>query len=256
MKRTDYDSVAARYEQSPWRRRVAPDPALAARLDAAGESRVTVLDVGCGTGNYLTRQIAAFPGKNVRWLGLDPSPGMLSYAREKAPSAELAEGRAESLPFEDGSVDYVVSTFAFHHFEDKPKALDELCRVLAPGGMLRFVNIDPFRMGAFWVYDFFPECRCEDDRRFWPISLLTYELEQRGHSVRAHVEVDLYRAPLASLLVEAELREMSQLVILGEREYQAGLDRLRDELARHPEGTAQTELAIMTLWAERARTAE
>jgi ubiquinone/menaquinone biosynthesis C-methylase UbiE len=255
MKRTDYDGVAARYEQSPWRRRVAPDPLLGARLDAAGERAVTVLDVGCGTGNYLARQIASFQGKNVRWLGVDPSPGMLRYAREKAPSAELAVGRAESLPFADGSVDYVVSTFAFHHFEDKPKALGELCRVLAPGGALRLVNIDPFRMEAFWIYTFFPESRREDDKRFWPVSLLTYELEQRGLSVRARVEVDLYRAPLAGLLVEAELREMSQLVILGEREYQAGLDRLRGELARHPDGAIATELAISTLWAERAREA-
>lgn len=250
MKRTDYDDVAARYEQSPWRRRVATDLTLGARLDAAPERRFTVLDVGCGTGNYLARQIQSFPGKNVRWLGVDPSPGMLGYAREKAPSAELSVGRAESLPFSDGSVDYLVSTFAFHHFEDKPKALHELCRVLAPGGALRLVNIDPFRMEAFWIYAFFPASRREDEKRFWPVSLLTYELEQRGLSVRARVEVDLYRAPLSGLLVEAELREMSQLVILGEREYQDGLARLRGELARRPDGTIATELAVLTLWAE------
>lgn len=253
MKRTDYTEVAARYERSHWRRRVAPDPTLAERLAAAGERPFTVLDVGCGTGNYLARQCQSFPGANVRWLGVDPSEAMLAYAREKVPNAALTIGRAESLQAPDGSVDYLVSTFAFHHFEDKPRAMDELTRVLAPGGTLRLVNIDPFHMPSFWVYAYFPESRAEDEERFWPVARIVEELERRGLGARARVEYDLYRAPLRGLLAEAELREMSQLVLLGEAAWSRGLARMRAELALRPDSAVSTELAVLNVWAEKAR---
>ena len=91
-----------------------------------------VLDVACGTG-VLARE-AASRGASV--TGLDRNEGMLATARRIAPSVEWKTGRAEQLPFADGSFDAVVSQFGLMFFDDRAQALREMRRVLKPGGLL------------------------------------------------------------------------------------------------------------------------
>lgn len=91
-----------------------------------------VLDVACGTG-VLTRAAAARGG---RATGLDVNPGMLTVARRHAAGIDWRQGRAEALPFEDGSFDAVLSQFGLMFFDDRAAALREMLRVLRPGGRL------------------------------------------------------------------------------------------------------------------------
>jgi ubiquinone/menaquinone biosynthesis C-methylase UbiE len=94
-----------------------------------------VLDVACGTG-ALTLSVAEIAGPSGSVVGLDANPEMLAVARRKPVQIEWLEGRAEALPLPDGSFNAVVSQFGFMFFEDKPKALREMVRVLKPGGRL------------------------------------------------------------------------------------------------------------------------
>jgi SAM-dependent methyltransferase len=94
-----------------------------------------VLDVACGTG-VLAREISLRAGSTGRVAGLDPGPGMLAVARQRAPAVEWREGVAESLPFPSESFDAVVSQFGLMFFTDRRKAIGEMLRVLAPGGRL------------------------------------------------------------------------------------------------------------------------
>jgi len=94
-----------------------------------------VLDVACGTG-VLARTVAERLGPNGAVLGLDCNQGMLAVARRKAPTIEWRDGRAEALPFEAGSFDVVVSQFGLMFFEDRRLAIQEMLRVLRPGGRL------------------------------------------------------------------------------------------------------------------------
>lgn len=94
-----------------------------------------VLDVACGTG-ALTLSAAEIAGPSGSVVGLDANPEMLAVARRKPVQIEWLEGRAEALPLPDGSFNAVVSQFGFMFFEDKPKALREMVRVLKPGGRL------------------------------------------------------------------------------------------------------------------------
>jgi SAM-dependent methyltransferase len=94
-----------------------------------------VLDVACGTG-VLAREAVrrSTPGGHV--TGVDPNPGMLAVARERAPDVVWQRGMAESLPCEDAAFDVVVSQFGLMFVRDRAAAIEEMLRVLRPGGVL------------------------------------------------------------------------------------------------------------------------
>ena len=94
-----------------------------------------VLDVACGTG-VLAREVAsrAAPGGEV--AGLDRNDGMLAVARRQAPGIAWRQGLAEALPYNAGQFDAVVSQFGLMFFDDRQRALQEMLRVLRPGGRL------------------------------------------------------------------------------------------------------------------------
>lgn len=105
--------------------------AEAAKL-SAGQA---VLDVACGTG-VLAREALARVGETGSVTGVDLNDGMLAVARRRAPQASWQTGRAEALPFEDGRFDAVISQFGLMFFEDRAGALNEMQRVLSPGGRM------------------------------------------------------------------------------------------------------------------------
>ncbi|GIK42186.1 MAG: ubiquinone/menaquinone biosynthesis methyltransferase [Chloroflexota bacterium] len=94
-----------------------------------------VLDVACGTG-VLARTVADRVGSTGAVVGLDVNEGMLAVAQRKAPTLEWRQGRAEALPWDGDSFDAVVSQFGLMFFEDRRIALEEMMRVLRPGGRL------------------------------------------------------------------------------------------------------------------------
>jgi len=94
-----------------------------------------VLDLGCGTG----RNLPLFAG-GVRAIGLDPCHESLLKARRRAPGIPLVRARAEALPFRGAAFDTVVSGLVFCSVSDVPKGLDEVRRVLKPGGVLRMLE--------------------------------------------------------------------------------------------------------------------
>ncbi len=105
-------------------------------LDAAHvKSGDRILDVACGTG-VLARAAAERVGPTGSVIGLDINEGMLAVAEKKSLQIKWKHGRAESLPFEDGSFDAVVSQFGLMFFEDRSAAIREMTRVLSSGGHL------------------------------------------------------------------------------------------------------------------------
>ncbi len=105
-----------------------------------------VLEIGCGTGNLAVLIKRQHPGTTV--VGLDPDPKALARAARKARRAglaiELDRGFADELPYPDASFDRVFSALMLHHLEaaDRPAALHEAGRILAPGGSLHLVDFD------------------------------------------------------------------------------------------------------------------
>ena len=90
----------------------------------------------------------------MRAIGLDPCPQSLRKARRRAPSVPLVCARAEALPFRDGAFDTVVSGLVYCSVLDVARGLDEVRRVLTPGGALRMLeHVRSRRPSAAWLQD-------------------------------------------------------------------------------------------------------
>ncbi|MBI2901401.1 MAG: methyltransferase domain-containing protein [Planctomycetes bacterium] len=94
-------------------------------LDVSAGHRV--LDVGCGTGRN-------FPLLPRGAVGVDPSRGILRVARRRV--RRLAMAAACALPFPDACFDRVLCTYVLTTVPEWPRALDEMARLLAPGGRI------------------------------------------------------------------------------------------------------------------------
>ncbi|MCC7361380.1 MAG: methyltransferase domain-containing protein [Anaerolineales bacterium] len=97
-----------------------------------------VLDLACGSGRYLAR----LSGRGAaQLLGLDLSWPMLAWAR--AVSSQLAQADLRALPLPSAGVDLIICGLAVGHVADLPRALSEMARVLAPGGVLVYSDFHP-----------------------------------------------------------------------------------------------------------------
>jgi demethylmenaquinone methyltransferase/2-methoxy-6-polyprenyl-1,4-benzoquinol methylase len=108
-----------------------------ATVRAVVEPGDRVLDAACGTGDLAI--IAAKAGGDV--TGLDFSERMLERARRKAPDLDWMRGDLLALPFEDESFDAATVGFGVRNVADLPGALEQLRRVLRPGGRLGILEI-------------------------------------------------------------------------------------------------------------------
>ena len=105
-----------------------------------GKKELTqITDVACGTGDLLLywRERAQKHGIEVeRYLGVDPSVGMLNVAREKVDFSDFLEGKAQELPVEDEGTDIISISYGIRNVVDRVEALQEFYRALKPGGMV------------------------------------------------------------------------------------------------------------------------
>ncbi len=114
---------------------------LLARMVSAGPND-RVVDLACGPGTLALRF-----ARHVRWIcGLDLTPAILALARSNAKKDGLANlvcvlGDAQSLPFGDGSLDLAITSYSLHHISDPAKVLQEMARVVKPGGRVGVLDI-------------------------------------------------------------------------------------------------------------------
>ena len=125
--RETYDEIASHFAAT----RAHPWPETEAFCE--GRRVAVALDVGCGNG----RNAALLVEHADAVVGLDVSGALLSLARERVPDAALLQGDAARLPVGDDAADLAVYVATLHHLPDRSlrrRSLEELARVLAPGG--------------------------------------------------------------------------------------------------------------------------
>ncbi|UYN94639.1 MAG: class I SAM-dependent methyltransferase [Enhydrobacter sp.] len=127
---------------------------LAEWMQGRNQRGMCGLDVGCGTGRLLAFLHDAWPG--LKLTGLDLSAPYLAEARRligRTARVKLVEGAAETLPFDDMSFDFIVSSFLLHELpaEVRHKTLLEMARVVKPDG--RIVIVDSIQKGDQPAWD-------------------------------------------------------------------------------------------------------
>ena len=120
---------------------------LVAMREIAPWAGRTIVDLGCGTGFWLSR----YAGEAAKVVGVEPDPALRAKAHSAAralPDTVVLAGSAEHMPLRDGCVDVVHARFAYFFPPGTDAGLTEVLRVLRPGGFLIAVDND-YRWGEF-----------------------------------------------------------------------------------------------------------
>jgi len=111
-----------------------------------------VLDLCCGTGDIPQIISKIYPECKV--FGLDFSPEMLKLAKLKQPKGIYILGDCTNLPFKENEFDYITICFGLRNIQNRQKALQEIYRVLVPGG--KFLHLDfGIHNYAFKLFEYF-----------------------------------------------------------------------------------------------------
>jgi len=117
---------------------------LRAMQELAPWAGKTIVDLGCGTGYWLSM----YTEEAAEVIGVEPDPALLELAGKHTTTARVVAGSAEHLPLPDRSVDVVHARFAYFFPPGCDAGLREVLRVLRPGGQLVVVDNDQ-RHGEF-----------------------------------------------------------------------------------------------------------
>lgn len=154
-----FDNIAGDYDRlnhilslnidKSWRRK-------AVKEIADSVEPLNILDEACGTCDF-TIEIAKGAPQGSKVTGIDLSEGMLQIGIEKCCkegiTAELQTGDCEAMPYEDETFDRIGVAFGVRNFENLPKGLTEMLRVLKPGGKLVILELSiPRNPIIRWCY--------------------------------------------------------------------------------------------------------
>lgn len=221
-----YDTIAADYAIH---RTI--HPMLLRKLNelAAITPSTRILEVGCGTGNYVA---AIATATSARCSGLEPSAGMLEIARQKAASVSWIRGSAESLPFPDGSFDLVYSVDVIHHVQDRAAFFREAFRVLAAGGLLVTATDTEETIRKRALSHYFPEVIDAELQRYPKPGELSLLLLSSGFQVFGDeiVESDYDLSDSAPF----ERKTFSCLHLISDDAFRRGLTHLKQDLRTGP----------------------
>jgi ubiquinone/menaquinone biosynthesis C-methylase UbiE len=230
-RRVNYDDIASTYDgryASGVGEGQHTIPAALRRLLRVNVSN-RILEVGCGTGFWLS----SFDSDHEVY-GLDLSIQMLNRAQKKYPT--VACGTAEQIPFQDGRFDLIYCVNAFHHFVGKELFIHEARRLLRSGGRVAMIGMDPHGQRDSWyIYDYFEGTFESDLRRFPPISQIAAWMNNAGFcDVHDSVVERLVNAQYGRAVLKHSVLQKngtSQLILLSDEAYAAGLNRIRRDLA-------------------------
>lgn len=154
-----FDNIAGDYDRlnhilslnidKSWRRKAVKEIADSAEP-------LNILDEACGTCDF-TIEIAMAAPQGSKVIGIDLSEGMLQIGRDKCSkegiTAELQTGDCEAMPYEDETFDRIGVAFGVRNFENLPKGLTEMLRVLKPEGKLVILELSiPRNPIIRWCY--------------------------------------------------------------------------------------------------------
>jgi len=223
----DYDTIASEYAQH---RQVHPGVLRSLFSTGGVGSASRVLEVGCGTGNYI---IALESLAGCSGWGIDPSEQMLSRARARSGEISFQPGRAERLDFPPDFFDLVFSVDVIHHVNSRLEYFREAYRALKTGGEVCTVT------DSEWIIrhrkplaNYFPETVEVELERYPRIAALREIMERVGFGEIAENTVE-FSCPLTDIQAYRD-RAFSSLHLIGEEAFQRGIERMERDLRAGP----------------------
>jgi ubiquinone/menaquinone biosynthesis C-methylase UbiE len=245
MNTLDYDRLAAEYASH---RRV--HPGVLRALCESVRPEHTVLEIGCGTGNYIAALVAI---TGCRGWGIDPSAEMLAQARRQlddspALAIDLCQGQAERFGLGDRRFDLIFSVDVIHHVQDRPAYLRQAYRALKPGGLLCTAT------DSEWIIrhrepltTYWPETIAVELERYPRIQHLEALYQEVGFAHRERIQVE-HRAALTDIQAYRD-KAFSALHLIPETAFRRGLARLEQDLAH---GAVSWVSRYLLLWGAKA----
>lgn len=189
-----------------------------------------VLEVGCGTGNYITA-LRELTGCQA-W-GIDPSPDMLARALERQSDVFFSDGRAEKLPFKDDRFDLVYSVDVIHHVKDRPASYREAMRVLRSGGQVCTVtDSEEIIRNRAPMARYFPEIVAVELARYPSMAELRGAMDAAGFRDYREVVVE-QRGEVTDIQAYRD-RAFSSLHLISPEAFARGIATMESDLARGP----------------------
>ena len=223
--RIDYDALAAAYARD---RQV--HPRVLKHLAGAVPNGARVLEVGCGTGNYIIA-LAAATGA-VCW-GIDPSEGMLEQARRRPSPVRFRPGRAEKIDVPYGSFDLLFTVDVIHHVGDRGAFFRQSHRALKPGGRICTVtDASEIIRRRQPLSTYFPETIEPELARYPRIADLATMMKETGFDQIAQGTVE-WAYELSDLQPYRD-KAYSALHLIPEASFQRGLARMQQDLRAGP----------------------
>jgi ubiquinone/menaquinone biosynthesis C-methylase UbiE len=227
MRTIDYTAAAETYDHTRTHSDDVIDRFCAiVPLDAS----VSVLDFGCGTGNYLARIHQRF---GCRCSGVEPSDGMRARACAKSADLKIEKGDHRAIPFADAAFHFAYMTDVIHHVPALSPLFRELLRVLKPAGRLCIVTESHAQIEGRFYNRYFPSLAANEKRRYPDIGEIAARAEEAGFSVVA--EEDLPASPrqvTAEFIRNVAEKNWSMFRLLAMEEFERGLQTLGDDLDR------------------------
>ena len=191
----------------------------------------TILDFGCGTGNYLD-QIQRLYGPKC--YGVEPSESMRERAAMKNAACIVKAGNHLHVPFPDDHFDFVYMTDVIHHVPDRPRMFEELGRVIKASGRLCVVTQSHAQIESRFYNRYFPSLAQIERRRYPDVPDLIREGEVAQFRPEK-VDIKPYAATdtvTAAFIQTVEEKNFSMFRLLNDEEHAMGLAQLKNDLGR------------------------
>ncbi len=185
---------------------------------------VSVLDFGCGTGNYLARIQERFA---CQCNGVEPSEAMRIRAQMKSDNFTIKKGDHGAIPFPAEKFDFCYMTDVIHHVPDLVAMFRELLRVLKPAGKLCIVTEAHSQIEGRFYNRYFPSLAQNEKQRYPDISEIIDRAKESGFKL---MSVETISSPARTVsgefLRNVSEKNWSMFRLLNDSEFATGLAKL------------------------------